>query len=661
MLRLEEITVQYGPRKVLDKIDLVLHDRERVAVVGRNGAGKSTLLKIAAGEAVPDEGETLLGKGQTAAYLEQEPDLPDGLSLWEVVFAEFQSILALEAKAQVKLAEASGLPSGDPRATELFVEAEELSERFRQLDGYQAEAACGRVLSGLGFAAEDRDKPAKSFSGGWRVRMALARLLLRRPTFLLLDEPTNHLDLETRTWLLHELKRYNGTVVLISHDRDFLDRLVTRCVEISAGIVTTYAGGWTKYRAARTLRMEQLRKAAAERAEERSRIEAFIRRFRAKASKAAQVQARVKQLEKLPPIKVPATERQATLRFDPAPPVGEPVLEVRGVSKSFGDNHVLRGTEARVQQGQRIVLVGHNGAGKSTLLKMIAGDLAPDAGSIRRGPGCKVAWFAQDQAEALDPDATVLSAVAAAAPHLPAARVRSLVGSLLFVGDDAHKRIAVLSGGEKSRVALARILVQRANVLLLDEPTNHLDVETQDVLAAALKGWDGTIVFVSHDRAFVDGLAETVWEVGQGGVREFFGGLEDFLWARATELGVAVRRAPGERAPDAWLLGGLPVEEEEARPTQETGRAVVEVEGTGKEAWAERKRIAAEEKRREKRLGTIEDEIAALEEIQAARSTALQDPELATDWDRLATKTAEWEAGQKALDALWTEYGELEA
>ena len=654
MLRLDQVTVQLGERMVLHRVTLPIHDRDRLAIVGRNGAGKTTLLRVAARTLVPDEGDVILGRGQDVGMLAQETVVDPDRTLWEQVFAALEPVLALQRRADVLVEQAADMGESDPdRASELLEQAESLQERFRQRDGWQAEAACGRVLSGLGFDRDGWHRPAGTYSGGWQVRIALAKLLLERPSFLLLDEPTNHLDIETRTWLLHELCGWPGAVVVIGHDRDFLDRLVRRTVDVGGGGLTEYSGGYSDYLAARELRIEQLRKASEARDAERERLQVWIDRFRYKASKASQVQARVKQLEKLPRIIVPSLERRARLKFPDPPPSGDPMLEIRELSKAYGAIEVLDSADVGVYRNERILLVGPNGAGKSTLLKLLAGREQADSGTIAPGPGVRVAWFAQDQAAELDPEITVLQAVAAIDPLLNEQRLRSFLGSFLFTGDDVHKPCGVLSGGERSRVALARILLRRANLLLLDEPTNHLDIETKAVLAEALTNFSGAIIFVSHDRAFCDVLAERVWEVGGGGVRVCPGNLDDFLWSKAIDLGVAPRRAPGEKAPDAWLLGGLP----EAQEASEGEDAEVATAG---DAWKDRKRRKAEVERRKRRLAALPGEIEALETEIDGLQRAMADPELSTDWEKLFKLQERSGAADGKLEAAYAEWEELE-
>lgn len=668
MLQFESISMQLGTKIVLDNVDLRVSDRDRVAIVGRNGAGKSTLMKIAAGNLHADGGRVLLSKGEDVGYLAQEHAVTAGHSLWQEAQAAVEPVLELERRSKALMDSIGEEGMSEERQMEVLEEADRLHEAFRVRGGYRIEADVGRVLSGLGFLAEDWERPTETFSGGWQVRIALARLLLQRPRYLLLDEPTNHLDIETRTWLLHELRAYPGGVVIVGHDRDFLDRLVNRTVEVRQGQVESSAGGYTAWKKARVLRIEQLREASRQRTEERERIQAFINRFRYKASKASAVQSRVKMLEKLPPIEVPADDRRARLSFPEPPPAESPMVEIRRVQKSYGDVQVFTGADATVLAGDRILLVGPNGAGKSTLLRMLAGDERPDEGVVQPRPSTRVAWFAQDQAKALDPDHTVLQAAAEGDPLLTEQRLRAALGALLFTGEEVDKQVGVLSGGERSRVALSKILLQRANLLLLDEPTNHLDVETKEALVQALQEWPGALILVSHDRVFANAVSNHVWEVGDGTIRRHPGDFEDFLWAKAVEMGVAARRAPGQTAPDAWLLKGLPTANDgddgapggSARP-QVAAEAVEEADSGGKESWEEAKKRKREEARREKRLAELMETIEELEAKLAVLDAELAKPEVGGDWDAMQVLLNDRAPLERRRDRAMAEWESLES
>ncbi|MCO4770318.1 MAG: ABC-F family ATP-binding cassette domain-containing protein [Deltaproteobacteria bacterium] len=672
MLQFENVHMQLGTKVVLDGVDLRVSDRDRVAIVGRNGAGKSTLMKIAAGLLPPDGGRILLSRGEDVGYLAQEHAVTEGQTLWQEAQAAVQPILDLELKANDLL---QGLDSGalsEKEQMALLEEADRLQEAFRVRGGYRLEADVGRVLSGLGFEAEDWERDTATFSGGWQVRIALARLLLMRPRFLLLDEPTNHLDIETRTWLLHELRAYPGGVVIVGHDRDFLDRLVNRTVEVRMGNVESSAGGYTAWARARVERIAQLSELSRQRTEERERIQAFINRFRYKASKAAAVQSRVKMLQKLPPIEVPTDDKRAQLRFPDPPPADSPMLEIRSVKKAYDGTTVFAGADASVLAGDRILLVGPNGAGKSTLLRMLSGDERPDDGVMQPRPSTRVAWFAQDQARALNPDHTVMQAAAEGDPLLLEQRLRTALGAMLFSGDDVHKLIGVLSGGERSRVALAKILLRRANLLLLDEPTNHLDVETKEALVNALGAWPGALILVSHDRVFANAVANQVWEVGDGTIRRHVGDFDDFLWRKAEEMGVVSRRAPGQTAPDAWLLKGLPTASDgdvgltgsskpKVQAAEGAREAVDTVEPESKESWEEAKRRKRESAKREKRLEQLLGIIDELETKLGVIDAQLATPEVGGDWERMQEFLNQRDPLERRRDRAMAEWEQLES
>ena len=661
MLQLDCVSMQLGTKTVLERVDLRIGPRERVAVVGRNGAGKSTLLRIAAGVLSADGGTVSLGRGEDLGYLAQDQAIAGKHTLWEEAQRAVQPVLDLERRAQ-ELFAATDDGDDDDALMARLEEADRLHEAFRVRGGFRLEADIGRVLAGLGFGASDWERPAEEFSGGWQVRIALARLLLQRPSYLLLDEPTNHLDIETRTWLLLELKGWPGGVVVVGHDQDFLDQLVHRTIEVRGGGIVSSSGGYTAWVEARALRISQLVEASRKRAEERAHIETFVNRFRYQASKASAVQSRVKMLERMPPIEVPEEDTRARLRFPDPPPAATPMLEIRHVRKSYGDLTVFSEVDASLLPGDRILLVGPNGAGKSTLLRLLAGTERADAGAVQPHPSTRLAWFAQDQAKVLDPELTVLEAAAAGDPLRTESQLRAALGALLFVGDDVWKRCGVLSGGERSRVALAKILLQRTNLLLLDEPTNHLDVETKEAFAEALVGWPGSLVLVSHDRRFANQVANQVWEVGEGRVRCHHGDLDDFLWGKAVELGVATRRAPGQRAPDAWFLRGIPALEE-VGPAPSAGAPVGAVEPRPVDAgdWEERKRIKRDGARRERQVEQLLASVDELERSLAALDAELASPEVGADWERMQGLLNVREPLVRRRDRAMAEWEQLEA
>jgi ATP-binding cassette subfamily F protein 3 len=452
--------------------------------------------------------------------------------LFDEAASAFQSLL--DARDEISRIEHSladpALPDGEHEA--LLVRYHDLTERFRREDGYSIDLRVTQVLEGLGFSKADFTKPAEAFSGGWQMRIALAKVLLGRPTLLLLDEPTNHLDLDARNWLEEYLSAYPYAVILVSHDRFFLDAVVTRIAEISLRTITDYVGTYSAFLVERDARMERLRKAKQEQDDEIARMRAFIDRFRYQATKAAQVQSRIKMLDKVQIIEVPPERKRVHFTFPSCPKSGRMVLELINARKAYGDLVVLNDISVHVERGDRIALVAPNGAGKSTLMRMLAGAESPDTGERRDGHQVVMQYFAQDEANRLDPSLTVYETMESDSPVGMVPMIRNILGGFLFSGDDIYKRAGVLSGGERTRLAVARMLLRPANTLLLDEPTNHLDLDSKDVLLEALEDFGGTLIFVSHDRYFVDRLATKVIAVGHGSVEIYPGTYEQFLWSR---------------------------------------------------------------------------------------------------------------------------------
>jgi ATP-binding cassette, subfamily F, member 3 len=532
MIQLSGAGKRFGPKLLFEDLNWMITPQDRVGLVGANGSGKTTVLKILAGLESLDYGKLSVTRGVSSGYLPQ-----DGLSLsGRSVFAECMSVFASLQQMEVEMEELTDkmgdLDPAGPEYAQVADRFHHLDSEFRNRDGYAIEAQVGTVLAGLGFPHEEWSKRTEEFSGGWQMRIALAKLLLEKPNLLLLDEPTNHLDLEARNWLEQYLANYPFAYVLISHDRYFLDITVGKIVEIWNRGVHFYSGNYEKYLKQKQERTEQLEAAFRNQRERIEQLEAFINRFRYQATKAKQVQSRIKELDKIERIELPAEEKTIHFSFPQPKPSGRIVAEFQNVSKSYGDKFVFGGVDFIIERGDRIALVGVNGAGKSTLIKLLAGIEPLSSGDYRLGHNAEVDYFAQDQYKELDPNARMLDDLQGEAPRSTNTELRSLLGCFLFSEDDVFKRIGVLSGGERNRYALARMLLQPSNFLLLDEPTNHLDMRAKDVLLESLEKYSGTVVFVSHDRYFIDKLATRVFEVGSGEVHVFPGNYEDYIWRK---------------------------------------------------------------------------------------------------------------------------------
>jgi ATP-binding cassette subfamily F protein 3 len=539
MIQLSGLTKAFGDRVLLDAVSWQIDDRERVGLAGPNGAGKTTLLKMLASLDEPDAGVVVKPSGLAVGYLPQDGLSHSGRTLIEEAGLAFKPLLDMRAEIQ-SLEERLGDDTADESEhAAMLTRYSDLQESFRRLEGYSIDLKITTVLRGLGFTPEDFDKPSETFSGGWQMRIALAKLLLTRPGLLLLDEPTNHLDLEARNWLEEYLASYPHAVILVSHDRFFLDAVVTRITEIGLRKLTDYSGNYSDYLVEREARMERLRQQKREQDEELERMQAFINRFRYQATKAAQVQSRIKMLDKIVPIEIPPERKRVHFTFPPCAKSGRTVLDLRNVRKAYGSRVVFGAISLHIERGDRIALIGPNGTGKSTLMRMLSGVEAPDAGTRTEGHQVVMQYFAQDEATRLDPTRTVYQTLAGDAPMHMVPSIRNILGGFLFSGDDVDKPVRVLSGGERTRLAVARMLLRPSNTLLLDEPTNHLDLDSKDVLLEALEDFGGTLIFVSHDRYFVDKLATKVINIGGGEAQIYPGTYEEFLWSRQQREAVA--------------------------------------------------------------------------------------------------------------------------
>jgi len=526
MLSLQNVGKRFGPRVLFLEANWLIRAREKTALVGANGTGKSTLMKVLAGLESLDYGSLQQTRGMSIGYLPQEGLSLTGRSVFEECLSVFDELRDMETEIERLAGQLAVLEHAGPEYESAAERFSMLQERFHALDGYALDAQVGAVLTGLGFSKEDWARQTDEFSGGWQMRIALAKLLLAKPNLLLLDEPTNHLDLETRNWLENYLKNYPFGYILISHDRYFLDVTIDRTVEIWNKRLNIYQGNYTKYLSQKDERRSQLESAYRNQRIQIDHLEAFINRFRAQATKAKQVQSRIKELEKIERIEIPEDEPVIHFKFPQPPPSGRTVVEAENLSKSYGAKQVLNGVDFAIERGDRVALVGVNGAGKSTLIRLLTGDDAPTAGQVKLGHNVVSEYFAQDQYKVLNGDARMLDDISRAAVKVPEHALRSLLGCFLFTGDDVFKPLGVLSGGERNRYALARILVSPSN---FDEPTNHLDMRAKDVLLEAIAAFSGTVVFVSHDRYFIDRLATRVLEVEGGTVNSHEGNYEDYL------------------------------------------------------------------------------------------------------------------------------------
>jgi ATP-binding cassette subfamily F protein 3 len=642
MLSLQNAGKRFGPRILFQDANWLITAQEKTALVGANGTGKSTLMKVLAGLETLDYGAMQMTRGMSIGYLPQEGLKLSGRSVFEECLTVFDELRQMETEIESLAGQMASL---DHAGTEYAAAAERysmLQGRFHALDGYALDAQVGSVLTGLGFSKTDWARRTEEFSGGWQMRIALAKLLLARPNLLLLDEPTNHLDLETRNWLEGYLRSYPFGYILISHDRYFLDVTVDRTVEIWNKRLQIYAGNYTKYLKQKDERRAQLIAAYKNQREQIEHLEAFINRFRAQATKAKQVQSRIKELEKIERIEIPEEEPVIHFSFPQPPPSGRTVVTVQNLCKNYDAKQVLKGVNFTIERGDRVALVGHNGAGKSTLIRLLTGVEAPSSGTVQLGHNVLAEYFAQDQYKVLDPEARMLDDISRAALRVPEVELRSLLGCFLFSGDDVFKPLGVLSGGERNRYAVARILVSPSNFLLLDEPTNHLDMRAKDVLLEAIESFSGTVIFVSHDRYFLDRLATKVLEVKDGGVVIYPGNFAEYVRDQEEQAALG---GEAKVAPVAAVVKSAP-----ALPLAAQANGTGEVESRDRV----RKLNPIKLKQMEERCAFLEEEVPRIEASIAHTEGALGNYVSVAEMERqssllddlrkqLADLTAEWE------------------
>lgn len=655
MLSLNDLNLQYGSKHIFRNVAVQIHTGDRVGLAGVNGAGKSTLLKIMCGQQEVDPGIVNRASWFSVAYLPQEVSIELGSrSLFSEAESAFDEVLAQQQELDRVSEELALVDADSPEMESLLSRQGELQHALEGSDVFRIRPQVERVLFGLGFSADDLEREVKSFSGGWIMRLLLAKLLLKRPSLLLLDEPTNHLDLDSLTWLEDFLLGYQGSMVIISHDRSFLDRVTSITWELSLGKLSVFRGNYSHYLVEKAQRLELERAAYDNQQAQIRQSERFITRFRAKSTKAKQVQSRVKQLEKLERLELSETERAIHFSFPPAAPSGRDVLSLEQVCKSYHGTKVFDGVNLSLQRGDKLAVVGVNGAGKTTLMKIIAG-IEPAEGTVKPGHNVILSYFGQHQAQELPGELSILDTVYHTAVDMSITQVRSLLGAFLFTGEEVEKQVRVLSGGEKSRVALAKMLVRPANLMLLDEPTNHLDMSSQEILQEAMAQYEGTIIVISHNRFFVNSFVNKVLEIRNGKATIHEGNIDDYLeWRRKMESEAAERGTPATAA-------SAPARKEAL------------VDGSGVDKKTQRKQRALERQILNQKMGPwkkkneeAEREIDKLERRKVELEALMADPKLYADQEKWSATSKEygqverhlqrayqhWEEAQQAIEAI---------
>lgn len=619
MISIEGLSVAFGGNTLFDNITYVINKKDRIALVGKNGAGKSTMLKIIAGLQAPTSGNVNMPKDLTVGYLPQQMNLSDTRTVMEEAEQAFSHIFELQSRIERMNTELSERTDYESEYyQELIERVSNANEQLALIGASNYQAEIEKTLIGLGFTREDFGRDTSEFSGGWRMRIELAKLLLQRPDVLLLDEPTNHLDIESIQWLESFLSTRANAVVLVSHDRAFIDNVTTRTIEISLGRIYDYQVNYSRYVVLRQERLEQQMRAYDNQQKQIQDTEAFIERFRYKATKSVQVQSRIKQLAKLERVEVDEVDTsRLNLKFPPAPRSGDYPIIAEGVGKNYGSHVVFSNATFTIKRGEKVAFVGKNGEGKSTLVKCIMGEI-PYTGTLKIGHNVKIGYFAQNQASLLDESITVFDTIDRVAVGDIRTKIRDILGAFMFGGEASDKKVKVLSGGEKTRLAMIRLLLEPVNLLILDEPTNHLDMRTKDVLKQAIRDFNGTVILVSHDREFLDGLVSKVYEFGGGQVREHLGGIYDFLESRK----LASLRELEQRATVSKTEKDGNISKDSASPAQSED---------SKLSYGEQKEFARRLRKAEKVVADIESEIAGLEKRIAEVEEKLATPDGAAD------------------------------
>ena len=661
MIQLSGAGKRFGPRILFEELNWLITPKERVGIVGANGTGKSTLLKVLGGIESLDYGAVNAAKAVRAGYLPQDGIHLTGRTVFAECMSVFESLRALEQEQKDLAHRMAELDHESAEYRQIADRYHEIQDEFTARDGYNVESRVGSVLAGLGFPRTDWERRVEEFSGGWQMRIALAKLLLEEPNLLLLDEPTNHLDIEARNWLESYLSNYPHAFVLISHDRYFLDVTVAKIAEIWNKRVHFYTGGYSKYESQKAEKRAQLEAAYKNQRERIEALEAFINRFRYQATKAKQVQSRIKELEKIERIELPAEEKTIHFRFPQPKPSGRIVAEMRGVAKSYGQKLVFSNATFHIERGDRIALVGVNGAGKSTLIRLLSGEEPVSTGEYTLGHNAEPDYFAQDQYKALDPDSTLLDDLGSVASRASNTELRNILGSFLFSEDDVFKRIGVLSGGERNRYALARMLLTPKNFLLLDEPTNHLDIRAKDVLLNALREFNGTVVFVSHDRYFLDNLATRVIEVADGVVTPYPDNYEDYIWrtnggaAAAAATPAPAHQPKQHEAKSHHQRQGKPAQQPQKQQQPQQQAENPKQQGTGRLNPIKLRQMRERQRSIEDEVTRLEVEIADFEQALSHFQSAGESIEIAgileSRRNDMTQLLAEWEEVSATIEA----------